>query len=81
MTTLRVIATIYDERDNAPLSHDGAPGILRIQPGPFGLQLVAVRDGRESMVPVDTARILFGDGLIRKIKSMAGIATDEETEP
>lgn len=80
MKTLRVIATIYDERDNAPLSHDGAPGILRIQPGPFGLQLVAVRDGRESMVPVDTARVLFGDELVRKMKAMAGIGSDDALE-
>lgn len=44
-------------------------GVLSVRPGPFGPILIAKRDGAEHIVPIATARALFG---VDAVEAMVG---------
>ncbi len=57
--------------ESAELTACGS-GVLKVQSGPFGGRLfVIIRDGREHLLPLDTARALFGESAVLAVMDCA----------
>jgi hypothetical protein len=71
---LRVSFLQVHQSDDQEFSEHCAYGMgtIQIRQGAFGPIFVAVSDGKESLLPVDLARTLFGDLAIDAVIARAG---------
>jgi hypothetical protein len=57
----------WHDREDEPFAVGG--GFLEVRTGTFASILVAIRDGRESLLPVNLAKVLFGDEAVDALVS------------